>query len=34
VLAEAAAVLADLEAGYRRTAVSERTGLVEVWQRR
>jgi hypothetical protein len=27
-------VLAQLEAGYERTAVSERSGLVEVWQRR
>lgn len=34
VLAEAAPVLADLEEGYRLTAVSDRTGLVEVWQRR
>ncbi|MCW2608402.1 MAG: hypothetical protein JWO60_3095 [Frankiales bacterium] len=30
----AAPVLADLEAGYRRVEVSERTGLAEVWVRR
>jgi hypothetical protein len=34
VLAQAAPLLTQLEAGYRRTAVSEPTGLVEVWQRR
>ena len=34
VLAEAAPLLRELEQGFERTAVSERTGLVEVWQRR
>lgn len=34
VLTEAQPLLAQLAAGYERTAVSERTGLVEVWQRR
>jgi len=31
---EVAGLLAQLETGYRRTSVSARSGLVEVWQRR